>query len=1081
MRQDNIVRNCRAIVGLALVVLGSFSASAVECLPGTAVLDLPDGTKPAALIPEQLDQVNDYFLGKIDESRAIREQAWNPDFASTQAYETSISPHLANCRAMLGLSETTSSVDQATHHVLGQSTGCRIERIEVPTTEGVTARGLFFTPNSGQANPTVVVCPDADTWPEQLSGVLEGTSPPDWLTDLIARGANVYIPQSVERLSDHSYCSKIGKDRRHTLYRLGYVVGDTPVGMDVGDVSTALDYLSTRADVDASRIGLLGTGQGGMTSLYTAAVDSRISALAVGDYYQAREGTWQEPVDRRLRGQLLELGDGEVTGLFAARTSLDVVNSANSGIAADNIVPELQRTASFYSGLNRSAELGVVLDTGGVDALTKSASLVAGRLGLPESQTTPTWPTVSVSADLAKQYRDSHFEERLQTVRDEVNQSEANRYARWGILDHTPQEFFDTIQPAMLAEYRNLMGEVSTDGTPLNARSKLILSTSKYKEYQLMLDVTEGVEVLCHVLVPENLQGNAPAVIAQHGFSGKPDMITGYEMTEDTPYHELGRHLAEEGYVVVAPLMMHQAPADIVNNQVRKATPVDMMRHSMVVAKTERVIDFLETLPYVDSERIGYYGLSYGGYDAIWSAPLIDRLKAVVVSGNFNDWREKITHDASPSYLVHPDEDFYNWDVLNTFTHPELIMMTAPRAVCIEYGSNDGITTPAWTSDAWDQVVELRDHLGLTDDIELAQFDGVHEVRMGQSFDFLARYLHPEKPEVPRELVGRWDLTAVVEGKTPKVTGPQDGVIGGNVAIADGGPPKTYLPDGTVIECTHHFDFGGTVGDNINLGSSGDLSPGEITVVFWAKASGNHTGQVFVGKHGRNGSSWELAVGNNGNLFFRTFVGSSSVFAGSSAVDPVSASEFNDGQWHQFVGTHGDDETSLYVDGELVETLAQAGNINDADGLTDLLLGQRAYSGVEVPYDGVLGGPLLIFNYAMNAEEVAMLLSGPETIPGDLDADGFVGSGDLDIVRANWGQTVPAGDLSLGDASGDGTVGSPDLDIVRANWGNSLPSSVPEPAVGQFGALVVLYFVFVRPFGGGRLPDFFTSNSFRLR
>ena len=31
------------------------------------------------------------------------------------------------------------------------------------------------------------------------------------------------------------------------------------------------------------------------------------------------------------------------------------------------------------------------------------------------------------------------------------------------------------------------------------------------------------------------------------------------------------------------------------------------------------VIDFLQSLPFVDGERIGYQGLSYGGHSAIWS------------------------------------------------------------------------------------------------------------------------------------------------------------------------------------------------------------------------------------------------------------------------------------------------------------------------------------------------------------------------------------------------------------------------------------------------------------------------------
>ena len=68
---------------------------------------------------------------------------------------------------------------------------------------------------------------------------------------------------------------------------------------------------------------------------------------------------------------------------------------------------------------------------------------------------------------------------------------------------------------------------------------------------------------------------------------------------------------------------------------------------------------------------------------------------------------------------------------------------------------------------------------------------------------------------------------------------------------------------------------------------------------------------------------------------------------------------------------------------------------------------------------------------------------GGETLPGDLNGDGFVGSADLDMVRGSWGSVVAPG--TSGDADNDGFVNSADLDIVRGNWGTSLPSSVPEP------------------------------------
>ena len=84
-----------------------------------------------------------------------------------------------------------------------------------------------------------------------------------------------------------------------------------------------------------------------------------------------------------------------------------------------------------------------------------------------------------------------------------------------------------------------------------------------------------------------------------------------------------------------------------------------------------------------------------------------------------------------------------------------------------------------------------------------------------------------------------------------------------------------------------------------------------------------------------------------------------------------------------------------------------------------------------------------------------------EDLSGDLNADGFVGGDDLDIVRSRWGQNVPPGCRLCGDPSGDGFVGGDDLDIVRSTWGNGTPpapTAVPEPATWMM--LCVLYMVF---------------------
>ncbi|MEA1950883.1 MAG: LamG-like jellyroll fold domain-containing protein [Planctomycetota bacterium] len=320
----------------------------------------------------------------------------------------------------------------------------------------------------------------------------------------------------------------------------------------------------------------------------------------------------------------------------------------------------------------------------------------------------------------------------------------------------------------------------------------------------------------------------------------------------------------------------------------------------------------------------------------------------------------------------------------------------------------------------------------------------------------------PLPPPPPPEVTGRWDLNEVVAGApstTPKVLGSQDGVINGNVTLQAGGPPTTVLPDDTEITNSNHFVFGGLLGDNINLGSGAELSPGEITVAFWAKATGGEeAADIFLSKHSPSGSSYEFAIGNNGNIFFRAFAaGGGQALPGNNAADPFTMAEFGDGNWHHFVGTHDGSLSSLYVDGEFIESLALSGQINDTTGVTDLLVGERPYTPYEGPFDGLIGGSILVFDGALTAEEVAALIGGP--IPGDANKDGIVDVSDLGILATNYG-AASGKSWGEGDFTGDGAVDVSDLGILATNYGaTSSAAAVPEPGtliLLAFGTLVLL-------------------------
>ncbi len=730
----------RAATRISLCAAAAFYAvslapgrlAAGERLPNTEPLELP-----ADLVKTQFDQNVRYWQRRIEEAASDRDRTWQAEFTSTEAYEKSLAPRRDDCRRMLGLTSDGDRAGEAIAEKLAEFGGHAALRVAIPLKCGIAARGLLFVPAGEGKRPAVVACPDADQWPEKFTGLEQG-KPQPWLTELLAQGVAVYVPQSIERLADHAYCRHLaGKDRRTILYRLGYVVGRSMPGLDVQGVLAAVDYLCQRDDVDSNRVAVIGHRQGGMTAAFAAAIQRRVMAAAVVDYFDSRDRCWEEPVDRRLSGQLLHAADAELAALTAPR-KLAIFHSPRFDAASAGLEREVGRALPFYKGLGQKNFFSV-------KPLVEQDEwplCAAAELGIAKKDGKSKQGDGAIEPIAGAVWRDRHFKERLDYLRGLIDASAGERNERWQLLTR-PTADFGKSQTAMRAEYRRLAGAVPRENVPLEPRSDLIAESDKFKAYHVLLRITSEVEAYGQLLVPKGVKGRTAAVICQHGLSGTPAMITGVGHAEDTPYHQFGRRLAERGYVVFAPLVLHYHPVELTNQQARMADAVGAMRISLVAAQAERVVDFLASLPMVDSKRIGYYGLSYGGYSAIWVTPLVDRLAAIVISGHFNDWRAKIASDQlRTSYLFHPDEDFYNWNVLPRFAHPELLALNVPKPICIEFGRRDGITTPEWTMAAWKEVAALREHLELEKDrLTLTEFDGPHEVHGVETFEFLDRWL----------------------------------------------------------------------------------------------------------------------------------------------------------------------------------------------------------------------------------------------------------------------------------------------------------------------------------------------------
>ncbi|HLV00287.1 MAG TPA: acetylxylan esterase, partial [Acidobacteriota bacterium] len=671
-----------------------------ERLAGTGQLQVPDD-----IFQRLHQQMDDYFLRRIKATPSHRDELWRPDFSSEDRYRQSVEKHRSNLWELLGLRKYSPVLYR---HLLREDP-VRVEEHEIRLAADYVVRALLFLPSAGERPyPAVIALGPANQMREEFAGILGEQKPDSWVADLLEQGIAVAIPALVRRSYDHPWAELSWRetmDRRRFLYRLAFVVGRTMPGLEVQQVLALRQELAEDERLDRNAISVMGLEQGGMTAFYSAALDPEISGAVIADYFCQRENVWREPVDRTLWGQLEEFGDAEIAALIAPRP-LSILTAEKGAISTISVQVEADRARRYYRGLNQLEQFQT-RSYQGLRDVTGEVARLHGRVTEGHAVELPVF-----TKEEARRVDQQQFDELHRYLRGEIERSRDARAEYWA-LTKVSDENRRTLVTGMRKELRRLMGVVSSEGFPLSPRTSLIEVNENFAAYQVLLDVAPGLEAWGHLLVPRNLTGRAPAVIAQHGGGGTPAMVTGVGFEGDTAYHAFGRHLAGRGYVVFAPMI---AVANIpfpdaedrleairlgllraINPKVRMAASLGMMRTSIEQARLGRIVNFLQSLDFVDGERIGYYGLSYGGYSAIWMTALEPRIKATVISGHFNDWEQKITsHRIATSYLRHPDEDFTNWNVLNRFSHLELIAAMWPTAVCVEYGERDAVTPPGW-------------------------------------------------------------------------------------------------------------------------------------------------------------------------------------------------------------------------------------------------------------------------------------------------------------------------------------------------------------------------------------------------
>ena len=766
---------------LALVALLPAAAIAADPLPGTKLLEAKD-----PLHKTMVHGIHKYLDREIAASVAKRKEFWKPDFTSPEAYLKSIEPNRERLRKYLGVVdkrlpanlEYVGGPDQPS--LVGETDKYKVFAVRWAVLPGVDGEGLLLEPK-GKVIANIVAIPDADWTPEMAIGIAPGVSAKaQFPRHLAENGCRVLVPVLIDRKDDFCVNPRLGRGtnqpHREFIQRMAYEMGRTMIGFEVQKVLAAVDWFQKSPEL---KVGVFGFAEGGLIAQYATALDDRIASATISGSFGPREKLHEEPIYRNAWGLLTEFGDAEVLRMIfprpvnvevsrfsspagpvarpgrggAAPGRIESPSLNDSKSELERVLPDLasqwkfpreESQLNFRTGLARTKEANDALHAPGSEETLRDFLKPFGA-------------SIVASQDAAKELRKA-FDPALRQKR-QFDQLVAFTQKMWRDSDAVRREYWKKADTSSVAAYEKsaeayheyfhteVIGKLPEPTMPLNPRTRVVYDEPKWTGYEVMLDVYPDVFASGILLLPKDLKPGEkrPVVVCQHGLEGTPRHTIDPE--KNPVYAEFSKRLCEKGYIVYAPQNPYIGQTHFRQIQ-RKAQPLKAALFSFIVRQHQRTIDWLETLPNVDSKRIAFYGLSYGGKTAMRVPAIEKRYCLSICSADFNEWIGKnVSTELPMSYMWTMEYDMYEFDLGNTFNYAEMAYLIAPRPFMVERGHDDGVGIDEMVDYEYAKIRYLyANKLKIADRTEIEHQPGGHRIFEKGTYEFLAKHLKwPEK------------------------------------------------------------------------------------------------------------------------------------------------------------------------------------------------------------------------------------------------------------------------------------------------------------------------------------------------
>lgn len=307
-------------------------------------------------------------------------------------------------------------------------------------------------------------------------------------------------------------------------------------------------------------------------------------------------------------------------------------------------------------------------------------------------------------------------------------------------------------QKELRTKVTELIGGFPSKKAALRSQTLEVRDFPNYRREKFVFESRPGLLVLGYLLTPNSTTGPHSTVVCLPGHGRGVDDIVGIDdqgrdrSDKDGYQHDFAIQCIEHRMAAVAIEQvgfgcrrdLRAKAKQLGTSSCRPSAGAALLLGETMIAwrvyDVMRTIDWIETRDELDSERVGCMGISGGGTITTFASALERRIKAALISGYVNTFRDSIL---SISHCI----DNYVPGILQWCEMYDIAGLIAPRPLFVESGDKDAIFPVEASRESFERVKKVYAVFGKAELAEQEVFTGEHSFHGKGGLPFLAKHL----------------------------------------------------------------------------------------------------------------------------------------------------------------------------------------------------------------------------------------------------------------------------------------------------------------------------------------------------